>query len=261
MYLIDFGYDSFTKGYVLNLIRDRRTSANLKYGNDINTFTFTNFTAQDFNLFFMVCWYIKQKKSRTITISFDELKEFMPKKIKNNKQFFDEIVKFARKLMIIVASKRNADENNKIQEKGKNFLTNYEVSEKEKTLSIVVSDMAYDMLFYANYFTKFDLNEFCSIKNKYTKTLFRLLKQYENVNENPASGLKNIVMEKQEFLEFMNCPEKYMNNMSMYVDRKILIPAIEGLNEDSQSFENVSYQKIKEGGVIKKFEISFQTIR
>ena len=121
--------------------------------------------------------------------------------------------------------------------------------------------MAYDILFYTNYFTKFDLNEFCSIQNKYTKTLFRLLKQYENVNENPVNGLKNIVMEKKEFLEFMNCPEKYMNNMSMYIDKKILIPAINELNECSQSFKNVSFQKIKEGGAIKKFEISFQTIK
>ncbi|WP_299385361.1 replication initiation protein [Helicobacter sp. UBA3407] len=236
----------------MNLIRDRRTSAKLKYGNEINTFTFTNFTAQDFNLFFTICWHIKEKKSKKITISFDELKEFMPTKIKNNKRFFKAVSAFVCKLL-----------NGYIKEfkKWKGFILSYKVLEKEKALSIVVSDMAYDMLFYANYFTKFDLNEFCSIKNKYTKTLFRLLKQYENVNENPASGLKNIVMEKQEFLEFMNCPEKYMNNMSMYVDRKILIPAIEGLNEDSQSFENVSYQKIKEGGVIKKFEISFQTIR
>lgn len=69
MYLIDFGYDSFTKGYVLNLIRDRRTSAKLKYGNEINTFTFTNFTAQDFNLFFTICWYIKEKKSKELTLT------------------------------------------------------------------------------------------------------------------------------------------------------------------------------------------------
>lgn len=189
------------------------------------------------------------------------MKKFLPKKIKNNKQFFDEIVKLSNKLMIIIASKEITDENNQKQNKCKNFLTYAETLEKEKTLSIVVSDMAYDMLFYANYFTKFDLNEFCSIKNKYTKTLFRLLKQYENVNENPVNGLKNIVMEKQEFLEFMNCPEKYMDNMSMYVDKEILIPATNGLNETSQSFKNVSYQKIKEGGMIKKFEISFQTIR
>lgn len=260
MYLIDFGYDSFIKGYVLNLIRDRRTSAKLKYGNEINTFTFTNFTAQDFNLFFTICWHIKEKKSRELTLTFDELKGFISD-IKNNQRFYNETCKFARKLMIIIASKEITDENNKKQEKGKNFLTNYEISEEKKTLSIVVSDMAYDMLFYANYFTKFDLNEFCSIQNKYTKTLFRLLKQYENVNENSVNGLKNIVMEKQEFLEFMNCPEKYMNNMSMYVDKKILIPAIDEMNKGSQSFKNVSYQKIKEGGMIKKFEISFQTIR
>ncbi|WP_181881674.1 replication initiation protein [Helicobacter ganmani] len=235
----------------MNLIRDRRTSAKLKYGNEINTFTFTNFTAQDFNLFFTICWHIKEKKSKKITISFDELKEFMPTKIKNNKRFFKAVSAFVCKLL-----------NGYIKEfkKWKGFILSYKVLEKEKALSIVVSDMAYNILFHTYYLTEFDLNEFCSIKNKYTKTLFRLLKQYENMNKNPASGLKNIVMEKQEFLEFMNCPEKYKDKM-IFTDRKILIPAIDELNKTSQSFENVSYQKIKEGGVIKKFEISFQTIR
>lgn len=211
-------------------------------------------------MFFIICWHIKQKKSKKLTLSFDELKEFLPNKIKNSRKFFNEIIKFAKKLMIIIASKTSINKNNEKREIGKNFLLNYDVSEETKTLSIVVSDMAYDMLFYANYFTKFDLNEFCSVQNKYTKTLFRLLKQYENLNENSQS-LKNIVMEKQEFLEFMNCPEKYINNTSMYVDKKILIPAIKELNETSQSFKNVSYQKIKEGGMIKRFEISFQTIK
>lgn len=260
MCLIDFYYSYSHKGYILNLIRDRRTNTKLKYGNEINTLTFTNFTAQDFNLFFVICWYIKQKKTKKFTLTFDELKKFMPKQIKNNKQFFDEVSRFSHKLMIIIASKLSRDENGR-KDKCKNFLTYAETLEDERTLSIIVSDMAYDMLFYTNYFTKFDLNEFCSIQNKYTKTLFRLLKQYENVNENPVNGLKNIVMEKQEFLEFMNCPEKYMNNTSMYIDKKILIPAINELNEASQSFKNVNFQKIKEGGMIKKFEISFQTIR
>lgn len=261
MCLIDFYYSCNNKGYVLNLIRDRRTSTKLKYGNEINTFTFTNFTAQDFNLFFVICWHIKQKKSKKLTLTFDELKEFMPTAIKDNKRFFKAVFAFSRKLMIIIASKETTDENNNKRGKCKNFLTYAETSEKEKTLSILVSDMAYDILFYANYFTKFDLNEFCSIRNKYTKTLFRLLKQYENMNSSSANGLKNIVMEKQEFLEFMNCPEKYMNNTSMYIDKEILIPAIKGLNNASQSFKNVNYQKIKENGIIKKFEISFQTIK
>lgn len=262
MCLIDFYYSYSHKGYILNLIRDRRTNTKLKYGNEINTLTFTNFTAQDFNLFFVICWHIKQKKSKKLTLTFDELKKFMPKQIKNNKKFFDEVFAFSRKLMIIIVSKEKTNENGRNREgKCKNFLTYAETLEDERTLSIIVSDMAYDILFYTNYFTKFDLNEFCSIQNKYTKTLFRLLKQYENVNENPVNGLKNIVMEKKEFLEFMNCPEKYMNNMSMYIDKKILIPAINELNECSQSFKNVSFQKIKEGGMIKKFEISFQTIK
>ncbi|WP_273212139.1 replication initiation protein [Helicobacter rodentium] len=270
MYLIDFYYSCDNKGYVLNLIRDRRTSAKLKYGNEINSIEFIDFTAQDFNLFFSICWFInnKQKQSqiKKITLSFDELKKFIPQnKIMNLNRFYNDIVKFARKLrkITIDIETNEITQNGESNSLGKSdfFARETLVDSKTKTLTIIMGDLVLKALFNFNYFTKFDLNEFCSIKNKYTKTLFRLLKQYENVNENPVNGLKNIVMEKQEFLEFMNCPEKYMNNMSMYVDKKILIPAIDELNKGSQSFKNVSYQKIKEGGMIKKFEISFQTIK
>ncbi len=260
MCLIDFYYSYSDKGYILNLIKDRRVCNKLKYGNEINSIEFFDFTAQDFNLFFTICWHIKQKKSKKIAISFDELKEFMPD-IKNNRRFYNEICKFARKLTkIIINIRYNNSLNTEEKMNGGLFVTKTETSLDKKEINIVIGNLTYQTLFNFNYFTKFDLNEFCSIQNKYTKTLFRLLKQYENVNENPASGLKNIVMEKQEFLEFMNCPEKYKDKM-IFTDRKILIPAIDELNKTSQSFENVSYQKIKEGGVIKKFEISFQTIR
>ncbi|WP_301009116.1 RepB family plasmid replication initiator protein [Helicobacter sp. UBA3407] len=76
----------------MNLIKDRRVCNKLKYGNEINSIEFFDFTAQDFNLFFTICWHIKQKKSKKIAISFDELKEFMPD-IKNNRRFYNEICK------------------------------------------------------------------------------------------------------------------------------------------------------------------------
>ncbi|WP_300673871.1 replication initiation protein [Helicobacter sp. UBA3407] len=143
------------------------------------------------------------------------------------------------------------------------FLEKYNIQKDENNktkINFIFNEKAMEILFRFNRFTEFDLNEFCSIKNKYTKTLSRLLKQYENVNENPASGLKNIVMEKQEFLEFMNLPNNCIN-IADYTNKRIMIPAIDELNKISQSFKNVSFQKIKEGGMIKKFEISFQTIR
>ncbi len=69
MCLIDFYYSCNNKGYVLNLIRDRRTSAKLKYGNEINSIEFSSFTSKDFNLFFTICWHIKKKKKSKISLS------------------------------------------------------------------------------------------------------------------------------------------------------------------------------------------------
>ncbi len=76
MCLIDFYYSYSDKGYILNLIKDRRVCNKLKYGNEINSIEFFDFTAQDFNLFFTICWHIKQKKSKKI------LNLVIPKKCK-----------------------------------------------------------------------------------------------------------------------------------------------------------------------------------
>ena len=99
--------------------------------------------------------------------------------------------------------------------------------------------------------------------NKEYRKLREKIKQYPLSGKEPTGGIyaNTRIVPYDIIEEFMNCPEKYMNNMSMYIDKKILIPAINELNECSQSFKNVSFQKIKEGGMIKKFEISFQTIK
>ncbi len=47
MCLIDFYYSYSDKGYILNLIKDRRVCNKLKYGNEINSIEFFDFTAQE----------------------------------------------------------------------------------------------------------------------------------------------------------------------------------------------------------------------
>ncbi|MBR2148611.1 MAG: replication initiation protein [Campylobacter sp.] len=95
-------------------------------------------------------------------------------------------------------------------------------------------------------FTRFELEEFMSLSGKYTKTLYRLLKQFRNTGE--VTIYKNNF---QDFCEFMGIPESYPMGV---IDQKILNPAIKELsaeanlftNEKKTIFKNLTYKKIKD---------------
>lgn len=95
-------------------------------------------------------------------------------------------------------------------------------------------------------FTKFELKEFMSLNGKYTKTLYRLLKQFRNTGE--------VIIYKnnfQDFCEFMGIPTSYK---IADIDKRILNPAIKELsaepnlftNEKQTIFKNLTYKKIKD---------------
>ncbi|ENO5024800.1 replication initiation protein [Campylobacter jejuni] len=90
-------------------------------------------------------------------------------------------------------------------------------------------------------FTSFELAEFISLSGKYTKTLYRLLKQYRTTGK--------AYFEWEEFKRIMDIPENYeMHN----IDKWILKPAIKELSKERNLFDqirvpfkNLAYEKDK----------------
>ncbi|MBD5164220.1 replication initiation protein [Helicobacter sp.] len=94
-------------------------------------------------------------------------------------------------------------------------------------------------------FTRFELAEFISLSGKYTKTLYRLLKQYRQTGW--------VQWDFKEFKDILDIPSDYeMCN----IDQRILKPAIKELTQEQNlfdfgkriPFQNLTYTKIKKGG-------------
>lgn len=124
------------------------------------------------------------------------------------------------------------------------LLKKYVLDEENEELYLEFTSCAYSMLNEFGNFMSFDMSEFCSFENKYTKTLFRLLKRYENSNlyldkENP--NVKIIKMNKNEFIKFMDPPSNY--KMS-HLDCFVLVPFLKELNGKSSSLKNLTYEKL-----------------
>lgn len=248
-YIVKISKQGQTKNVVFN-------NSKIVYRNEMNSIRFLNFSAMDFNLFFTICYFvIKQNKNKralkkSVKIKFDDLRIFMPD-IKNKKRFFDEIVEFVKYKLKWVGvdtirydSKADKDsdvleylENGEREAEGSVFLNKYLVSERNEELYLEITPYAYSMLNEFGNFMSFDMSEFCSFENKYTKTLFRLLKQYENLNSyniDENSNLKAIRMNKNEFMKFMDTPSNY--KMS-HLDCRVMTPSLDELNSKSFSYK------------------------
>lgn len=91
-------------------------------------------------------------------------------------------------------------------------------------------------------FTGFELEEFIALSGKYTKTLYRLLKQYRSVGK--------ATFEWSEFLHVMDVPKDYK---MCDIDKRILKPAVKELTSERNLFDqkripfvNLAYDKVKE---------------
>lgn len=93
-------------------------------------------------------------------------------------------------------------------------------------------------------FTRFELAEFIALSGKYTKTLYRLLKQYRQTGW--------VQWDFNEFKRILDIPECYA---LCDIDKQILKPAIKELTAERNLFDtkripfkNLKYTKIKKGG-------------
>ena len=89
-------------------------------------------------------------------------------------------------------------------------------------------------------FTRFELAEFIALSGKYTKTLYRQLKQFRQTG--------NRIFAWDEFMEIMDIPEDYRQ---IDIDARILKPAIKELTAERNlfdqkriPFENLKYTKL-----------------
>ena len=232
---------------------------NIVYHNDMNKFVFKNFNEADFNLFFTICFFAKEQRNNgeLISLSFNVLKRFIPNE-RNKKRFYGNIVEFARKLNSLSTEEYNVDEDGYRKFSINSFFEQIEVDEKNEILSFRISKKSLYLIYEVfQRYTIFDMKDFCEIKGKYTKNLFRLLKQWE--------GSGKFQINYESFLVLFDIPKSYT---AFFIEDKVIKPSIDlpnGKNSKNKVyFANLQYEKIKDkhskgqGGKIKELIFTFK---
>lgn len=198
----------------------------VKYHNDLNTISIKNWSAEEMNFFFGIISKIRDKGTKEMTLNTDEIKDLIDYSDRNYRWVatLDKVTdKIAGLRYVERTSKRIA-----------NFalFQRFIIDIENKTLNVKVSDdFEYIVNKLTKNFTVYELAEFTNLKSVYSKTMYRILKQWRTV------GSKEI--EIKVFRELLDIPKTY--NISS-INRAVIGPIKKEL---PQYFVNFKVKAIK----------------
>lgn len=218
----------------------------VKYNNFLNSLRFQNFTIVDMNIFMTICAKAKEKKDTEVILTYDEIIQLSDYKSKDIKRLTQDIVRMNNKLMKIVLNVEMPNGTICTFSLFKHFITN----PIKKILSLKINDeWAFVLNELTKDFSQFELNEFVSLNNRYTKALYRQLNQYK------STGV--YVCEIDKFRDIMDIPKTYSNK---YIMDKVVKPSVQELT-DKNYFKNltvISQYKNERGRPLKGYMFTFE---
>lgn len=196
----------------------------VKYGNNLNNFNYGRFTAVEADIFFSLIAKIKNTDGKLV-MSFDELKSLSNYYSRDMKRFVDDVENTFTKYLNL---KYKEDDGNVLQIT--NVFQRVEVNRENKTVIVNVTPGMEDVILsVSENFTRFELNEFTHLRGSYSKSIYRLLKQYRH------TGIMTISVENLRFK--LDVPKSYKTT---HIDDVVLKPAVKEL---SAYFSNLRVEK------------------
>jgi len=197
------------------------------YKNELNTVPFRKFNSVEMDLFFAICSQMRNKGLKKIKYSFEELKELSKYTATSIEKFVNDLDRTYTKMLQL---NYRVEEQNGFQRFV--LFNNFKVDTKEKFVEISVNpDLEFILNEITGNFTKFELEEFTELRSSYSKSAFRLLKQFRQ------TGFWKIPVE--DFRELLDIPVSYRIDK---IDVKVLAPIKKEL---SPIFKNLQIKKIK----------------
>lgn len=212
----------------------------VKYHNNINKLSFNNFTEKELNVFFSIVYKIQNQGSNILEIPFVELRNLSNGDI-HLPRFLNSVKNVSDKISNLNFRYENDEEIVKFY-----FFNKFRIRKKEKVLILSINE---DFQFLVNNllkkgnFTILELENFVKLKSIYSKTLFRILKQWDSIHYKK--------FELQELRELLDVPASYS---TARFNQRILTPME---NELKQFFPHLTIEKKKTGKVITEIEISW----
>ena len=236
----------------------------VKHHNDFNKLSLGNFSELEQNLLFGILTNCQNKSIVDIEIQADDLKRFVDRTNATQEQLFKLVDDLATKFFKLDFTRiKECPDGSKEKEIYNLFsrftMKYYGKNDKdpnarlEKIILRVNSDFAYLITEFTGDFTQYELEEFLYLRGKYTKILYRLLKEIRTTGY--------YIKKWQDFKDLMGIPESMSASM---IEKQILKPSVEKLSETIKThlfdaripFENLKYKLKKESSKRGKAQVT-----
>ena len=240
----------------------------VKYSNDLHKLKIGNFGEMEQNLLFGILANCRNKYDEFV-MTLAELNEFSPSRKYTANEMLQKALSLRESIFKLDFSViKSKDENYHEQDiynlfsrfticynGKKNDFENAELTEIRLKVNEDFRELIANL---TKEFTQYELEEFIFLNSRYTKTIYRYLKQFR------TTGIWRVSWD--DFKEILGIPSSYK---MCDIDKQILKPSVEQLQEPLNLFErsrtpfkNLKYTKIKgkgrgRGGAIKEIEFTF----
>ena len=190
----------------------------VKYNNYMNALDFKGFTAADFDFFMYLCATMKDKGTEEMTFTAAELKECAGYSRNVTLEEFKQILdRMNEKLLSMKAHLETDTELVRFV-----LFPSFRINKETGMLTVRVNkDFQFLLNELTENFTQFELAEFTELNSKYSKTLYRLLKQFRSTGE--------YYVRVDDLRMLLGCPTSYNNKQLM---QWVISPAVAELQKD-----------------------------
>lgn len=184
----------------------------VKYHSELNTIPLRKFSPVEMNLFFSIVSRMRDRGDKTVRFTFEQLKELSNYKATANVRFVDDLESTYDKLMDLRFGRRSADG---LQRERFVLFNRFKIDGKadEPFAEIQVHEQAIPLLNNLDEWTRYSLQQFNELQSSYSKTMFRLLKQFR------TKGF--VYFSKEDFHELLDIPESYKQ---ADIDKRVINP-------------------------------------
>lgn len=217
-----------------------------KYRNKFNEVSMRKWSKEEMNFFFAILAKAKNHGTEALTFDANDLKKLCEYKGKNDQRWKKTMVDATNKLVQLIY-REDKDGVYKVMA----LFQGFEVDTNKGTVEVQLSEKYQYILneFEKQFaFTSFPLEEFIKIKSTYSKTLYRLLKQYR------TTGVYVVKIEDFRFL--LDIPKSYR---LCDIDQRIIKPSLKDLKPFFRGLKVIkNYQISSKGKRVSAYEFHFQ---
>lgn len=184
----------------------------VKYHHELNTIPLRKFTPVEMNLFFSIVSRMREKGDKTVRFTFDQLKDLSNYKATANVRFVDDLKTTYEKILSLRFGRRS--------ESGLSYemfvmFTKFKINgdTPEPYVDIQIFEDALPLLNGLDSWVRYSLQQFNELQSSYSKTMFRLLKQFRTKGYAYFS--------KEDFHELLDIPKSYKQSD---IDKRVIKP-------------------------------------